>query len=568
MSPLSKSPAQRAVGDDALPGGGSGNLRALSELPLRFRVSSSLATLACFAGLAVVHTWPLVTAPATWCRNDNADAALNEWALAWVAHALRTGPLDLFNANIFHPERLTLAYSEHLIVQGAMGAPLTWAGASPVLVYNIVWLLGLTLSGWAGCSVIRRWTGSGWAGLVGGTAMTFTSLTFTSTAHIQAMHTEFLPLALYAFDRVLEHRRVRDALTLGAMAALQMLCSGYLLVFTAFALVAASVARLPEWTTAPGARRRACLLALAGVLTVVICLPFLVPYARVRAEQGLVRSVAETAKFSARPTDYLATVSRLHFDAWSHRFYPAIDTLFPGAMVLGLAAVGARRWREPRVRSLAAIAAVGFVLSFGPTTPVYVWLYRWFPLLQGVRGASRFGFLVLFGLAGLAAFGLARLESRLVGQGRPAAAAALGAFAFVAVNAEAFTAPLDFVAFPGVPNVYAILAKQPDAVVAEFPFPPIERVHDNGAFVVNSTAHWRPLVNGYSGFASPAYARRAEVLSGFPDDESWQLLRELHVSHIVMHVDRDPALARRLQDLTELTLVAANRDIRIYAIAR
>jgi hypothetical protein len=38
--------------------------------------------------LAIVHTWPLITNPATLCRNDNGDALLNEWILAWVAHQL------------------------------------------------------------------------------------------------------------------------------------------------------------------------------------------------------------------------------------------------------------------------------------------------------------------------------------------------------------------------------------------------------------------------------------------------------------------------------------------------
>jgi len=91
---------------------------------------------------------------------------LNTWALAWVAHVLPRAPLDLFEAPIFYPEVHTLAYSEHLVVPALMGAPLLWLGASPVLVHNLLIILGLTLSAWAMYLVAARWTGSGSDGIV------------------------------------------------------------------------------------------------------------------------------------------------------------------------------------------------------------------------------------------------------------------------------------------------------------------------------------------------------------------------------------------------------------------
>ena len=81
------------------------------------------AYLLLFVTLTVLHTWPMAADPAHLSRNDNADTVLNEWALAWVAHQAVTNPLHLFDANIFHPERYTLAYSESMVVQAAMAAP-------------------------------------------------------------------------------------------------------------------------------------------------------------------------------------------------------------------------------------------------------------------------------------------------------------------------------------------------------------------------------------------------------------------------------------------------------------
>src|SRR4051812_7966 len=111
------------------------------------RFAFPIVSLACFILLAALHSWPLATAPGGLSRNDTADTVHHEWILAWDAHQLANDPLHLFDTNTFYPERDTLAYSDHLIVQGVMAAPLLWAGASPVLAYNVVLIAGLALTG-------------------------------------------------------------------------------------------------------------------------------------------------------------------------------------------------------------------------------------------------------------------------------------------------------------------------------------------------------------------------------------------------------------------------------------
>jgi hypothetical protein len=160
-----------------------------------------VASLALFIALALVHTWPLASDLAHLTRHDNRDAMLNEWIVAWVAHQLPRAPLHLFDANIFYPERYTLAYSEPMIVQGIMAMPLLWAGASIVLAYNVVLVAGFALSAWTMTLVVRRWTGDWTAGLVAGSIFAFNAHSLSRIPHLQAQHLEFLPLALYAFDR-------------------------------------------------------------------------------------------------------------------------------------------------------------------------------------------------------------------------------------------------------------------------------------------------------------------------------------------------------------------------------
>src|SRR5262249_15938468 len=139
----------------------------------RSRLAFPIASFACFILLAVVHTWPLGTSPGRVARNDTADTVHHEWILAWDAHQLAQDPRHLFDANIFYPEPDTLAYSDHLIVQAVIAAPLFWLGASPGLAYNLLLIAGLVLTGWATSLVVTQWTGHPAAGLLRGSLVAF-----------------------------------------------------------------------------------------------------------------------------------------------------------------------------------------------------------------------------------------------------------------------------------------------------------------------------------------------------------------------------------------------------------
>jgi hypothetical protein len=530
------------------------------------RLPWPLTSFALFLGLAIVHTWPLASAPGVLSRNDVADTVLHEWILAWVAHQLVTDPLHLFDANIFHPERHTLAYSDHLFVQALMGAPLTWTGFSPVLVHNVVLIAGYALTGWTSALVVARWTGSRAAGILSGSLLAFNAFTLTRLPQIQDLHFQFFPLVLFALDRALTTARIRDALALSGWYVLQSLTGTYLMVFTALSIVAATLARPRDWL---GARFKAVApkLAGAGALAVLLLAPFLLPYLAVSREAGLSRSLEETARYSAVLTDYLAAPGRIHFETWSRRFWEG-DGLFPGfvASALALVALGAGPgWRDPRARMVLALGVSSFALSFGPAFPPYRWLYDVFPLLTGIRGAVRLGQIVIAAIGMLAGFGLASIVRRLPGRAAGAAAAA----AILAVHLEAFRAPLGYSEYGGIPAFYDTLRHAgDDAVVVSMPFYASPQFHLNDRFMLASTRFWKPIVNGYSGFKPGTFYRNVEELRGFPDSRSLAHLRSLGVTHVVVDTrNMTPAAVDRIADFPELVASVSDETLRLYLLS-
>src|SRR6185503_15870209 len=137
-----------------------------------------VAILLCLA-FAIIHTWPLALAPGAYSRNDNGDAQLNEWILAWVEHTLPRDPAHLFQANIFYPAKDVLAFSEPLIVPALIAAPALWLGASPVLAINLLMLAGFTLTGLSAYGVAWAWTRDRLAALLAGSLFAFNAHTLT-----------------------------------------------------------------------------------------------------------------------------------------------------------------------------------------------------------------------------------------------------------------------------------------------------------------------------------------------------------------------------------------------------
>ena len=490
-----------------------------------------LIALLVFTVLTAVHTWPMVSAPRHWSRVEG-DGALNIWAAGWVGHTLVHAPSRLFDANIFYPEKRALAFSEAMLVQGAVAAPIMALDGDAVLAYNVSSFVGFVLTGWAFCLLVRCWTGSWSAGYVAGSLAAFNAFTLVELTHLQFLHAEFVALMLFALDRLMVARQRRHAFGLAAGFALQALTSIYLMVFSVWMLLFACLARSRElWSDGGAALKR---VAAAGILAALLLSPYLAEYAAVSRAMGFTRGADEEE--AASWANYVSTGSRLHFQSWSRQFTGlATSNTFPGIAALALVVIGLSERRsaaDPRFRMCAVAAAGCAAVSFAPLLPFYRTLHATIPLFQAVRVLAHIGQFVLLMIAILAGYGVAVLQRGWT-QSRswPLAAALL----LLIVNGEALRAPLGYTWFDGVPKVYDVLAREPGAIIAEAPFPIPQQWFLNAPYMVNATRHWKPLLNGYSGFRPPSYHRSYEAMRTFPSDESLLALSQLGVTHVVVH---------------------------------
>src|SRR4030088_1573934 len=60
--------------------------------------------------LAILTSWPLILHMPSRIAPDRGAPARPSWEVAWVGHAVLPQPLHLFDANVFYPHNLSLAF--------------------------------------------------------------------------------------------------------------------------------------------------------------------------------------------------------------------------------------------------------------------------------------------------------------------------------------------------------------------------------------------------------------------------------------------------------------------------
>lgn len=313
-----------------------------------------------YAAVAIVATWPVARGLDRNVAGDLGDPVLTMWVLGWNSDQLLAilrgdfGRLaTYFDANIFHPAPLTLAYSELFIPQAVQALPLFALTGNPILCYNLLFLSTFVLSGLGGFLLVRELTGDARAGFVGGLLFAFAPYRFPQTPHLQVLSSQWMPFALYglrryftSIDETASAGRWRPLL--GACAALvvqNLSCGYYLMFFEPF--VAAYV--LWEIWQRRAWRNRAIWLRLsaAAALVLILTLPLLIPYLLAHESLGLERGSAELIRYSADVYSYATASPQQAIWGETARAFPQAEgDLFPGLVPLLLALTGVVFWRS------------------------------------------------------------------------------------------------------------------------------------------------------------------------------------------------------------------------------
>ena len=449
---------------------------------------------------------------------DLGDSLLNMWILAWDAEhlpRLLTGAMSwaqFWNANIFHPSPLALAFSEHLFGQALQILPVYWLTGNIILCYNLLFVSTFALSAFGAYLLVHDLTGDRRAAFIAGLVYGFLPYRIASVPHLQVMSSQWMPFALWGLNRFITRisasaaerplRRdlaearfaseggpdprspIPDPRSLipdprsrtpayralvfgtGALVLQNWSCGYYLLYFAPFAPLFV-IHRM--WALGTLRTVRTWIgLVVAAVGTLVLTLPFLLPYTQAQQQFGFQRPFGEVVQFSANVWSYVTASENLWLFGKALRYYPHGEgETFLGFVpwILAVIAIVALAWGSDPERE-----APG-----GLTPPTWRRALTWLLAIAFVSQLIAVVSAVIFGGFDIDVLGVpirARTPQRLIWQ-LVAAAVLLLAFSprTRVVAARAARSPIVFFAIATVLAVWLSLGPLPkagDALVSGF----------------------------------------------------------------------------------------------------
>ncbi len=478
------------------------------------------------------------------------DSLESVYIVAWNVHQFFHDPRRLFDANLLHPIRGALAFTDHRLLPSLAAAPVVWTTGNAVLAANLAMFAACVFAALSARHVALRLGLDRVAAWAAGALYGFNTYQVNEGPRLNVIFHGFLPLALLRFVLFLKGGERGHARAAALLMLLQGLSSNYHLLYGCLLLALVGVAFACARPRLALERARS-LLAPALVAALAFA-PIAWPYVRLSREQGLSRELPPGIDLQ----HYVSTApgNLIYGPIGSEVRLQQRGPHFVGLLALALAGVALVKGRRDEgaaavlpasvwVPASAGLAVTFVLLSLGRDVSVfgaalgpgpYRLLYEYVPGFRLVRIPERLGLLATLFVALLAGRGIALARER--GFGRAALALALLLpLEHVSVIAGGEQVPVG----SGRPRVYSWLASDRGGAVAELPVRGEGLVREETLEMYFSTGHWRPVLSGYTAYSSQLTRLLRRLAAEFPSDASLFALKRVGVDTVVVHRGRE-----------------------------
>ena len=382
-----------------------------------------------FAALTIVMTWPVAAQMSTRLAGGEKDVWINPWATWWTRKALTADHQLYWTDHLFHPQGVSLVFHSFSHTNTAL-ALLLEPLIGVVAAQNATTLLAYALSGFSMFALGDSLFHNRAAAFVTGLVFAFGPYHIDQVSHPVILSTQWIPLFLLFFLRVLDEGSLWDAGAAALFLALTALTSWHLFLLTALMTVLLATGELVSaW------RRRERPLSRSLVGFALLCLVLLGPlmWPQLQAWFGSAASYGK-ANVNEKPgksADVLAfAVPTRQHPVWGELTESAQldlveqdDSLYLGLVATVVLVYGVSRSGR-KMRRWLMIGGVFWVLSLGPYPRLggaHLPRLPWgVPLIEVFRASHRFHVITGLAFAVLVGWGWTFVWEQLDGSGRRA----------------------------------------------------------------------------------------------------------------------------------------------------
>jgi hypothetical protein len=471
-----------------------------------------------YALIFLALAWPAPRHFATRIISDAGDGFQMYWNTWWVRTAVLASELDVFETRLLHfPETCSLLTHTLHPFAGFLTVP--FAGVlGDVALFNLVVVFAFAFSGWGAYLLAKRVAGPRLA-FVGGFVFTFSGYHFAhAEGHLNLVLMQWIPFYMLFFLRLLERRRVVDAILAAVFLFLVLLCDHYYLLMCVFASVLAGIWALSCHRDGLFTRRALGSFSLFAALVLLTSGLLVMAFARASHEAAIVGHNAN--RYSMDLFALLIPGGHWQFNSLSEWYWNRLlggrihgQDVHVGLGALALAVLGYidLRRRKDRLRFLLMLLATAFFLlalgrditAFGQTVPFpmpYELLEFLMPIIRLGGVPDRFVVVTILAVSVLSAAGCRLLAESPKGR---VVLVALACLVVVELMPRQVTlTPIEF------PDHIEFLARR----AVSHPGAVLDLQHGRVTSMVHQTRHRQPIQDGYLARTPAAVRERARAL--------------------------------------------------------
>lgn len=530
----------------------------------------NIIALAIFFILTLVMTFPWWTNLATSVK-EGGDSYFNIWTIGWDVHMLQKNPAEIFNANIFHPNKNTLAYSENLIGTALFAWPIIALSGNPVLAYNIIIFIFFIFAGYCMYLLAYYFTKNFPVSILGGVIYGYNAYMFLhfNLLHITAVF--FFPLTFLALHKMLESEKKKYSIyfvflytLLGYMSMhFFMMISLVIPIYVFMYHVLIKKENSNKWFFGR--------FIISLVISAIFILPVFYPYLTLRSNIEYSRSYSMVNQFSPTITDYL-TFSPLLLDLFEMPKKIFKTYIYSGFTVLALFVFSVvmliKKYNKRKnifnisfiyiiIGLVAFIMSFGVVIRFSENDPgivgPFVLFFEFVPGFGGLRALGRFSIVLLMSASMIITLVLNqylnRFKNRFLCNGLLVLIGCLVILEYIIIpplrpiNLE--TAKIG----SNIPEVYRWLSDQKDdSVILELPIW-VHGSEQTAEYQYYSLFHWHRQLHGYSGYYPPEYQKIfTNPLKDLLNSDNIKEIRSAGVKYIILHTGISQEFARDIRE--------------------
>lgn len=519
--------------------------------------------------LSVIITWPFAKHMTNYYP-DQGDYALGGSVLWYNQESIKSGKIfdtqEYFTGYQFYPQPLTLAFSNNMVVPSLIFAPIFWLTQNLILSVNLFALLTLILSFITSYYAINYFAKNPAASLVGAAIFTFNPQAMTRFPHhLDVMNRYFIPLVFLFGYQYLNKPTFKSAFLFFLTFTLNGLSVTYYLIFS---LILLPLAALPFlWKNYVQSNweyfKKLFRLSLIGLIFLPLFWYFNMPYMEFSQKEGAVRSVESASFFSARIFDWFVPgPDNLVYSSLTNAVEPFRSpkddrgilnyeehTLFVNFLPLVLFILGWRIFQKQTFNKAYFYIILGgsFIFTFGayfmgngdkPLFPMPLNLfYQFLPFLQGIRGATRFEFVMFLPFAIIAAFGVTRLLKKSTKYQIGLVIVLLAIIILENFSTKQYSLQSGLISQANQLDP-AILSRLQDKKVLHLPIystQDADNFGNNSGYLNWLTITKERIVNGNSAYLPADQLKLLDQVNASLDEEAFKKLKILGVDYVVLH---------------------------------